>query len=72
MKKKTKKKTGNDYPLFGFRLDPDQKEDLSNDLIDILDIYNGDLDKYEKKYSKKDIFLKALVIGFKELKRRKN
>ena len=70
-KKKNTPKTGNSYPLFGFRVSADTKEKLVQEVSELLSLYNSDENIYEKSFSKKDIFLKALGIGFKELRRRK-
>lgn len=65
-----KKKTANEkYPLLGFRVTEDIYNELTADLNTLLNEYNEDRNtKYNKKYKKNELFVKALKRGISQLK----
>lgn len=70
MIKSKKKKLPSDYPLYVFRTD--QKEEIDIKAEDLVDLYNKGRNKStDKKITKGQILNAALLIGFKELKRRR-
>lgn len=66
-----KKKTGNDYPMLGYRVMPAIKYAMTDLLEETLDLYNSDLSEEEKAYKKNDIFVMALKTGLEKMKKQK-
>jgi hypothetical protein len=62
-------KSPNDYPLFGYRVIPKIKESLAAQLEGVLVSLNKNLPKGKKPYKKNDVFIKALELGFEDLKK---
>jgi hypothetical protein len=71
MKKDRKLKVANDYPLFGYRMTPSKKDELSALMDGLHKLYNRSVDDGEREFKKNELFEKAIRIGVAELKRRK-
>jgi len=66
--KRRKKKSPNEYPLFGCRVMPEIKEELDQLLVEVVEIKNRSIEVDEIKYKKNEVFVLALKRGLKQLK----
>lgn len=70
MAKKKVLKDGNDYPMLGYRVQPQIQSSVLNDLLDVLKVCN-EVRSEEKNLKKNELFVKALRIGLKHLRETK-
>ncbi len=57
------------HPIFGYRMSPEAKKALERKVEQLLKTLNKELEPTDSKYTKKEIFIKALNIGLKELEK---
>lgn len=71
MKKNRRLKTANDFPIMGYRVKPEIKDELSKLMSNLHQLYNRKIGKGEREFKKNELFASALRIGVAEMKRRK-
>jgi hypothetical protein len=59
------------YPLFGFRVDPCWKNALESRLNALVKKANKEKSLLTRKFSKRDVFTRALCIGFTHMEQEK-
>ena len=65
----SKRKNPKDYPQFTFRVDSETKLNLTQNIEEVLDLYNKTLDPNGYKFRKNNIIVKALELGLEQMKK---
>lgn len=67
-----KKKNPNDYPMFSFRLESEQKEIINQRVQEVVDLYNEKKEEDSKVIRKNTVLVKAVLRGLESMREELN